>query len=118
QGTQTDFDGNFSIEVAPGSVLEFSYMGFTTVTQTVGAQNQINVVMSQDVAQLNEVIVVGYGTTTEQSFTGTAAVIDGEELAEKNVSSATQALEGEVAGVQVINTSGQPGSEPEIRILC
>lgn len=116
QGTQTDFDGNYSISVSEGAVLEFSYVGYTTVTQTVGAQNQINVVMSQDVAQLNEVIVVGYGTTTQQSFTGSAAVIDGEELAQKNVSSATQALEGEVAGVQVINTSGQPGSEPEIRI--
>lgn len=116
RGTLTDFDGHYSIPVSQGEVLEFSYVGYATTTKTVGAQSVIDVVLEVDAAQLEEVVVVGYGTTTEQSFTGTAAVVSGEELSRKNVTDVSQALQGEVAGVQVINTSGQPGTAATIRI--
>lgn len=115
-GTQTDFDGNYSISVSQGQVLEFSYIGFATSTKTVGGQSIIDVTLAVDAAQLAEVVVVGYGTTTKQSFTGTAAVVSGEELSQKNVTDVSQALQGEVAGVRVINTSGQPGTDATIRI--
>ncbi len=116
QGTQTDFNGTYSISVSQGAVLEFTFVGFKTQSITVGVQSVIDVQLEQDINQLEQVMVVGYSKTTKQSFTGTAVAIDGEELVKKNVSSATQALEGEVAGVRIINTSGQPGSAPTIRI--
>lgn len=116
QGTQTDFDGNYTIQASSGEILVFSYVGFATQRVTVGAQNTINVTLAVDAAALDEVIVVGYGQATKQSFTGTATVVSGEQLARKNVSDISEALAGEVAGVRVINTSGQPGSEATIRI--
>lgn len=116
RGALTDFDGNYSISVSQGEVLKFSYLGYAAVTKTVGAQTTVDVTMKPDAAQLEQVVIVGYGTTTKQSFTGTAAVVDGEELAQKNASSVSQALQGEVAGVRIINSSGQPGSEPSVRI--
>lgn len=116
KGAQTDFDGNYNISVAEGQTLVYSFVGFTTTNRTVGAASTINVTMAIDAAALDEVIVVGYGTATKQSFTGTATVVSGEKLNRKNVSDISEALAGEVAGVRVINDSGQPGSEATIRI--
>ncbi len=115
-GAQTDFDGKYSVTAATGDVLVFSYVGFATQTVTVGASDTIDVTLIVDAAALDEVIVVGYGKATKQSFTGTATVVSGERLEKKNVSDISEALAGEVAGVRVINTSGQPGSEATIRI--
>ncbi|MDD3722770.1 MAG: SusC/RagA family TonB-linked outer membrane protein [Lutibacter sp.] len=115
-GTQTDFDGNFSIRVNTGAVLQYSFMGMTTVEKTVGASNIIDVTMQESAESLEEIVIVGYGTTTKQSFTGTATVVKSEKLALKSVSNVSQALAGEVAGVNVINTSGQPGTVATIRI--
>tara|TARA_R100001369_G_scaffold38462_1_gene64156 strand:- start:6011 stop:9235 length:3225 start_codon:yes stop_codon:yes gene_type:complete len=115
-GTQTDFDGKFSISTETGQILVFSYVGFANQKITVGAQNTINVTLAVDAAALDEVIVVGYGTATKQSFAGTATTIDAEKLEVKAVSNISQALAGEVAGVNVINTSGQPGTTSTIRI--
>lgn len=116
RGTQTDFDGAYSISVSEGEVLVFSYLGFETAQHTVGAINTVDVALGEDAAQLDEVVVVGYGTSTRQSFTGTADVVSGEMLERKNVSNVAQALTGESAGVTVINTSGQPGSVADVRI--
>lgn len=115
-GTQTDFDGNYSIQASQGEVLVFSFVGFETVEYTVGNVDVIDLTLTEDAAELDEVVVVGYGTATKQSFTGTADVVDGEQLARKNVTDVSQALAGESAGVRVINTSGQPGEESTIRI--
>jgi TonB-linked SusC/RagA family outer membrane protein len=115
-GTQTDFDGNYSINTAVGKKLVFSYVGFASKTVTVGTSNTIDVTLGVDAAALDEVIVVGYGTATKQSFAGTATTIDAEKLEVKAVSNISQALAGEVAGVNVINTSGQPGTTSTIRI--
>ncbi|MHA6278542.1 SusC/RagA family TonB-linked outer membrane protein [Salinimicrobium sp. CAU 1759] len=115
-GTQTDFGGNYSITASPQDVLVFSYVGFQTTDRLVGAQDVINVTLQTDAAELEEVVVVGYGTATRQSFAGTATTIDAENLEVKAYSNVSQALAGEVAGVNVINTSGQPGTTSTIRI--
>ncbi|MGB7841496.1 MAG: SusC/RagA family TonB-linked outer membrane protein [Salinimicrobium sp.] len=116
RGTQTDFDGNYSINADIGQVLVFSYVGFETVEYPVDNISRINVTMTENAAELEEVVVVGYGTATKRSFTGTASVVSGESLERKSVSDVSQALAGEAAGVRVINSSGQPGEEGTIRI--
>ncbi|MEO2050803.1 MAG: SusC/RagA family TonB-linked outer membrane protein [Allomuricauda sp.] len=116
QGTQTDFDGKYAITANQGDVLRFSYIGQKTVERTIGASNTINVGMEEDAQALEEVVVVGYGTTTKQAFAGTASVVKAEALEVKSFSNVSQALAGEVAGVTVINQSGQPGTSSTIRI--
>ncbi len=115
QGTETDFDGNYSLKAKSGDVLVFSFVGMKTTQKTVNGANQINVLMEND-NLLEEVVVVGYGTTTKKSYAGTAATIQAENLEAKSFSNVSQALAGEVAGVTVINTSGQPGSVGRVRI--
>jgi TonB-linked SusC/RagA family outer membrane protein len=115
-GAQSDFDGNYSVNTAVGEVLVFSYVGFVTQSVTVGASNNMDVTLSIDAAALDEVIVVGYGTATKQSFAGTATTISSENIEAKSYSNISQSLAGEVAGVNVINTSGQPGTASTIRI--
>ncbi|PTX41732.1 TonB-linked SusC/RagA family outer membrane protein [Christiangramia gaetbulicola] len=115
-GVQTDFDGNYSITVGQGDVLVFSYLGFATQESTVGSSDVMDITMSVDAAALDEVVVVGYGTATKQSFAGTATTVSAENLEVKAFSNISQALAGEVAGVNVINTSGQPGTASTIRI--
>ncbi|CAL2075128.1 TonB-dependent starch-binding outer membrane protein SusC [Tenacibaculum sp. 190524A05c] len=114
-GTETDFDGNYSIKAKTGDVLVFSFVGMKTAERVVGSSNNISLTLETD-NLLEEVIVVGYGTTTKQAYVGTAATVATENLEAKNFSNVTQALAGEVAGVTVINTSGQPGSVGTIRI--
>ncbi len=114
-GTSTDFDGNYTISVSTGDVLSFSYVGYATKDITVGASNSINVTLEPD-NTLDEVIVVGYGTTTERAYAGTAKVVKSDVLEAKSFANVTQALAGEVAGVTVINTSGQPGTVGTIRV--
>ncbi|MCC4212850.1 SusC/RagA family TonB-linked outer membrane protein [Leeuwenhoekiella parthenopeia] len=114
-GTQTDFDGNYSISANVGDNLIFSYVGFQRQAITIGAADSYNVTM-QAGESLDEVVVVGYGTSTKQAFTGSASTIEAKNIELKNFSNVSQALAGEAAGVQVINTSGQPGTVSTIRI--
>ncbi|MFC0604710.1 SusC/RagA family TonB-linked outer membrane protein [Winogradskyella pulchriflava] len=116
QGTQTDFDGKFSINANVGQVIVFSYLGLKTQEITVGDSNTINIVMEDDTAALDEVIVVAYGTTTKEAFTGSASVVGSKELLNRNVTSAIAAIEGKATGVQFTSTNGQPGSSPSIVI--
>jgi TonB-linked SusC/RagA family outer membrane protein len=115
RGQQTDFDGNYSIEVNQGDVLIISYVGMKSAQVTVLGGNRYNVELTLD-DSLDEVVVVGYSRTTKESFTGTAAVVDMQGIDDKVVSNVTQALRGEVAGVNVITRSGQPGATAEVRI--
>lgn len=115
-GTSSDFDGNYSINVSEGQTLVFSLIGYKDLERVVGSSNTLNVSMEVSAESLDNVIIVGYGTTTKQAFTGSAVAVDGAAIASKSVSNATQALEGEVSGVNIINTSGQPGSAPSVRI--
>jgi len=114
-GRQTDFNGEFEITVAEDATLVFSYIGFVSQEVPVTGAD-LSITLETDRGALDEVVVVGYGTATKQSFTGTATKVDGEVLNRKNVSNISQALAGESAGVRVINTSGQPGTSATIRI--
>jgi len=115
-GTSTDFDGKYAIKANQGATLVFSFVGYITKEIVVGTSNNINTSMQEDSTALEEIIIVGYGTSTKQSFAGTAKTVQSENLEIKNVSNLSQALSGEIAGVTVINTSGQPGTVATIRI--
>lgn len=115
RGQQTDFDGKYTVGVNAGDVLVVSYVGMKTTEIVIGAANTYNVALQLDNA-LDEVVVVGYGTTTKQAYTGTAATVKAENIETKNFSNVSQALAGEASGVNVINTSGQPGTTSQVRI--
>ena len=114
-GVSTDFDGNYSINASVGDVLTFSFVGYADQNQTVGSSNVVNVTMQLDTS-LEEVIVIGYGSTTKEAFVGTATTIETENVTAKANGNFSQALRGEVAGVQVTTGSGAPGSDATIRI--
>lgn len=115
-GVITDFDGKFSITVPSKSkVLQFSYVGFKTKEQAISGKT-MKVEMTPDVVNLEEVMVVAYGTGKKSSFTGSATVVKKESLEKVKVSNVTQALQGQSSGVQVINNSGEPGADASIMI--
>ncbi|MFT6958981.1 MAG: TonB-linked SusC/RagA family outer membrane protein [Polaribacter sp.] len=117
KGVETDFGGKYTIKANSGDILVFRYLGYSITEKTVGTSNIINVKLSVDENNtLDEIIVVGYGTSTKKAFVGTATTVLSENLEAKSYSNVTQALAGEVAGVTVINSSGQPGSVATVRI--
>jgi TonB-linked SusC/RagA family outer membrane protein len=112
----TDVNGRYTISVPGDATLAFSYVGMKTQEHAVAGRSAINVALESGTTQLEEVMVVAYGTTTRKSFTGSAAVIK-EEAIEKNQSSnISNNLAGKVAGVQGLSSNGQPGSGSTIRI--
>ena len=116
-GTVTDIDGNYSVNVgSEGATLVFSFIGLISEEVEIGTRSTIDVQMSQDVKQLSEVVVVGYGTTTKQSFAGSMKEVDSDLIQRKSVANVSQALAGEVSGVRIVNTSGQPGTTATVRI--
>lgn len=115
-GTQTDLDGNYSIKAKQGEVIVFSFIGLKNVEHKVGAANTFNLTMKAEDSVLDEVVVVAYGTASKESVTGSIAVVKSEDIQKRPATNAIGALEGAAAGVQVNNTSGQPGAEPEVRI--
>lgn len=114
-GTVTDANGNYSIQAAENATLVFSSIGFVKQEIAVNGRTVLNVVLEEDTKSLSEVVVVGYGTQRKADVTGATVTIKGEELVKQPVLTATQALQGKAAGVQIIS-SGQPGSSPVIRI--
>ncbi|QEC52951.1 TonB-linked SusC/RagA family outer membrane protein [Anseongella ginsenosidimutans] len=115
-GTSTDLEGEFTLDVPEGAIIEVSFIGFLSEEINTAGQSQFQVTLAPDIHSLEEVIVVGYGTATRQSFTGTATQIDAEALEGKSYSDVSKALAGEAAGVRIINDSGQPGESATIRI--
>ena len=114
-GTISDFDGNFTITLPTGTThLIVSYVGYTTVEQE--AKDGMVVRLTTDAEVLDEVMVVAYGTSTKKAFAGSATVVKSETLEKKNPTDVSKALAGEVAGVQVVSTSGQPGTSASIQI--
>lgn len=114
-GAATNVDGMYSISVAEGNVLEFSYLGMKTQFFTVTSQNVINVTMQDDSQVLAETVIIGYGSAKKRDLTGSIVSIKAEEIANKPSSNPLASLQGRVAGVQVVNT-GRAGQDPEIRI--
>ncbi|WP_162845516.1 SusC/RagA family TonB-linked outer membrane protein [Labilibaculum antarcticum] len=115
-GTSTDFDGNYSIEVDEDDVLVFSMVGFSTQEFIVGIQEVINVVMITDSMGLDEVVVIGYGVQKKSSVTGAISSVKAEDIQKMPIQRAEQALQGQVAGVQVTMDSGQPGANLSVNI--
>ncbi|MDC6365862.1 MULTISPECIES: TonB-dependent receptor [Flavobacteriaceae] len=116
-GTLTDFDGNFSIDVAgENAVLVISYLGFRTMEVPVDVQTAMSITMAEDAAGLDEVVVVGYGTQEKTKVTGSVASVGGEAIENVPVPGASQALQGRAAGVNVVRNGGAPGQAGQIRV--
>ena len=113
-GTVTDFDGKFSLNVSAGATLVVSYVGY--VSQEVKASDGMNVTLKEDGHIVNEVVVIGYGTQRREAVTGSVANIGGEKLNQVAATNAAQALQGRVAGVLMTQTGSKPGDEMQIRI--
>ncbi|MFD0860585.1 SusC/RagA family TonB-linked outer membrane protein [Sungkyunkwania multivorans] len=116
RGTQTDFDGNYYLEASAGDVLVFSYIGFQTQEVTIiEGKATYDITLADDVSELDEVVVIGYGTQKKEVLTSSVSQIGGEELAEESVLNATQALQGKASGVQII-ASDAPGQASTVVI--
>lgn len=114
-GTTTDIDGNYTINVTPGQVLEFSYVGMQQSSVTVGNKNVIDITMA-DGELLDEVVVIGYGTVKKSHLTGAVSSVSGKELQANVARTTASALQGRVPGVTVSANTGQPGSGMTINI--
>ncbi|MDR1809442.1 MAG: TonB-dependent receptor [Prevotella sp.] len=117
-GTITDLDGQFRIEVGDNATLTLSYIGFLTQDIAVGSRTDLKVTMHEDVGNLEEVVVVGYGTQKKVNLTGAVAQIKGEELENRSVSNIGQALQGQIANLNMAQTSvgGEPGATLSMNI--
>ncbi|MBE6205027.1 MAG: TonB-dependent receptor [Rikenellaceae bacterium] len=115
QGTTTDVDGKYSIEVTSSNVLTFSFIGYASQSVAVGARTTIDVQLAEDTQALDEVVVVGYGTQAKKDITGSVAVVSRDAIAEQPVSSFAEALQGRAAGVTITNAGG-PAGDSQIRI--
>ncbi len=116
-GTSTDFDGKYSINVKDGNAtLLFSYIGYKTQEIKVSNQTTINLVMEEDLVGLDQVVVVGYGTTKKEDLTGAVSVVTNEDLVVTPTGNALSSLQGQVSGVQITSSSGAPGAGIEILV--
>ena len=115
QGTATDFDGNYLIEANMGDTLVFSYIGFQP-KEVVVSGSTMNVTLDEDTTLLDEVVVIGYGTTTVEDATGSVSSITTEDFNKGAIVSTDRLLTGKTAGVRITNSGGQPDSAPNIRI--
>ena len=115
-GTTADLDGNFTLTVPEGSVLQFISVGFQTVEITVGPNGNLGTItMKTETTLLDQVVVVGYGSQKKVDLTGSVAIVDADEMKKVSHSNISSMLEGKVAGVQ-ITSDGQPGADPAVRI--
>ena len=116
KGTVTDIDGNFSLEAGPEeNAFSVSFIGYETQTILIGQELHFEVFLKEKSSLLSEVVVVGYGVQRKVDVTGSTSSVKGEDLARQPVLTATQALQGKAAGVQVIS-SGEPGRSPVVRV--
>ena len=116
-GTQTDFDGNYTLDgVASGSTLVYSYIGYASQQIAYTGQATIDVVLDEDAQALDEVVIIGYGQTTVKDATGAVAAVTSEDFNAGVIASPEQLIQGKTAGVQITETSGAPGAGIDVRI--
>ena len=115
-GTVTDFDGNFSLNVNPGATIVVSFIGFETQEIRVGNQENFNITMQDDNAVLEEVVVVGYGTQKKKLVTGATVQVKGEDIAKLNTTNALTAMQASTPGVNITQSSSQPGKGFKVNI--
>lgn len=116
RGTTTDLDGKYSLEASSSEVLIFSFIGYTTVEETVGNRSIIDIQLNPDLSELEEVVVVGYGTQKKSQLTGAISSVGTKEIQELPITDARQALQGRAAGVDVTQAGSKPGTAPQVRI--
>jgi len=116
QGTSTDFDGQFQLSVNNGDILEFSFVGYVNQEITYSGQTNLNVALLEDASQLDEVVIIGYGSVKKQDLTGSVEVVSEKEFNKGAILSPEQLLQGKAAGVRITNSGGQPDAAPNIRI--
>ncbi|HSQ46676.1 MAG TPA: SusC/RagA family TonB-linked outer membrane protein [Lutibacter sp.] len=115
-GAATDFDGNYILEkVKPTDVLVFSYVGFNTQSVTVGNNTTINIILTESAESLDEVVIIGYGTTTVKDATGSVAAVTAKDFNKGNIVTPASLIQGRVAGVDIVS-DGAPGGGSTIRI--
>ena len=110
-GTMTDMDGKFSLEVPEDATLEISYIGYVTQQIKVGSQTTLNITLKEDNQALDEVVVVGFGTQKKVNLTGAVSAVSGDDLTKRPVLNAENMLQGQIPGLSVVQKSGQPGSD-------
>lgn len=116
-GTVTNFEGDYSLNVSGGNaILVFSYVGYKQQTIAVGNRSKIDVTMSENNEELDEVIVIGYGTLKKKLNTGATVQVKGEDLLKQNTTNALHAMQGSTPGVQITSSSGQPGKGVNVTI--
>ncbi|MCG9791791.1 SusC/RagA family TonB-linked outer membrane protein [Flavobacterium algicola] len=116
KGSSTDIDGKFQIDVKKGDVLEFSYIGYKKQSVTISAQKSLTISLVENSSELDEVVVVGYGTRKKSHLTGSIAKIGGDDVAAVQATRVDEALGGKLSGVRIQNQSGEPGAAPKIQI--
>ena len=115
-GTSAGVDGDFTLRVAPGAVLEVSCIGYVTRTVTVSQDQRLEIILEDDTQMLDETIVVGYGVQKKSVVTASISKVDGDALNKVRASTVNDAIKGKVSGVQITQASGQPGSGSQIKI--
>ena len=115
-GTITDIDGNFSLNVPANATLVFSYVGMKSQEIALKGKTKVDIVMEDDAQALEEVVVIGYGTVQKKDLTGSVASVSAKQLESIPVSSASEALQGKMAGVQITTTEGSPDADIKIRV--
>lgn len=116
KGTVTDMNGKWVLSVSEGSVLNFSYIGYSAETVKVGKSNSYNISLSEDNQLLDEVVVIGYGSMKRKDITTAVSVVSTADIDERPIIDAAQALQGKAAGIQVVQPSGAPGEGMSIRV--
>ena len=114
--TVSDFDGNFSLEVPANAKLTISYIGFSTKTIDVSGETEFDIQLENDVQALSDVVVVGYGKVKKTDLTGSVGSVGGDDLTERNLTNPVEALQGNVPGVQISNSTGRVGDGFDITI--
>ena len=115
-GTTTDMQGKYKIKATAEDQLSFSFLGYVEVTERVGNRSAINIVLNPENVNINEVVVIGYGTQQKSDLTGAVTSVNMEDLANTAAQSVDEALQGRLAGVEILTTDGEPGSAASIRI--
>lgn len=116
-GTQTDFDGNYTLnDIDDSATLVFSYIGYKTVEIAVNGRSTVNVTMEEDAQALDEVVIIGYGQTTVKDATGSVAAVTSEDFNQGVIASPEQLIQGKTAGVNISQSSGEPGAGISVNI--
>lgn len=115
-GAITDIDGKFALDIPKGSVLQISYIGYISKEIKTGDSQNLTIILEEDLKTLEEVVVIGYGIQKKSSVTGAISQVKAEDMQNRTISNAQQALQGKTAGVQIISPSAAPGASPTVRV--